>query len=128
MKQHQYRTPLSNARGLGSAKEGVNHWVWQRLTALALIPLTIWFMVSLLGFTQDVARFGLRGWMGNPINALLSVLLFSAMLYHAKLGLQVVIEDYLHCPVKKTVALILVKLTFVLAALASLMAIAKLHF
>ena len=86
-------TPLKSARGLGSAKEGVAHWWAQRLSALALIPLSLWFVASLF-YLFRVGRFELMAWLADPINATLMVLLLGFTFWHAKLGLQVVIEDY----------------------------------
>ena len=86
------RTPLSEVRGLGSAKEGTHHWWHQRLTALALIPLGIWFVISLIVFT-GASHAEVAAWMGHPVNAGLLLLLIATTFYHLKLGLQVVIED-----------------------------------
>ncbi len=86
-------TPLKSARGLGSAKEGVAHWWAQRLSALALIPLSLWFVASLF-YLFRVERFELMAWLADPINATLMVLLLGYTFWHMKLGLQVVIEDY----------------------------------
>lgn len=90
---HNLRSPLGRARGLGSAKDGLHHWWVQRLTALALIPLTVWFVFSVVGLAHsDFETF--RAWLGRPQNATLMVLFFAAALHHAHLGVQVVIEDY----------------------------------
>ena len=87
------RTPLSRARGLGSAKEGVHHWWLQRVTAIALIPLVVWFAISLVmlsGADYAVAR----AWIGSPLVMVLLTLTIVVGLYHGQLGLQVVWEDY----------------------------------
>ncbi len=87
------RTPAGRARGLGSAQHGVDHWWVQRLTALALIPLTVWFCVSLIGLIgADHAAFA--SWLSAPGRAIAMLLLVVAAFLHMKLGLQVVIEDY----------------------------------
>ena len=87
------RTPLSNAKGLGSAKEGAHHWWAQRLTSIALVPLTIWLALSIASFNQytyeEVAL-----WMQSPIVAVSLALLVVTMFYHVQLGVQVIIEDY----------------------------------
>jgi succinate dehydrogenase / fumarate reductase membrane anchor subunit len=102
------RSPLGRVRGLWSAKEGVNHWWAQRLTALALIPLSIWFVISLLGVTgADYAA--VKTWVGSPVVAGLLILLIVATFYHAYLGLQVVIEDYVHSEGWKLFSLLSVK-------------------
>jgi succinate dehydrogenase / fumarate reductase membrane anchor subunit len=87
------RTPLARARGLGSAKDGVGHWWVQRLTAIALIPLVVWFTISLVMMTgSDFAT--VRAWIGSPVVMVLLILTIGVGLHHAQLGLQVVFEDY----------------------------------
>src|SRR5437660_11755026 len=92
--EHQgMRSPLGRAVGLGSAKEGVEHWWRQRLTAVALLPLALWFVAALLGHLGgDHAN--AASWIGSPLPAILMILLVGASAYHAALGTQVVIEDY----------------------------------
>ena len=89
------RSELGRARGLGSAKSGVEHWWAERLTAVALVPLTVWFVVSvlrLIGADQPaVAHF-----IGRPWNAALLILLVVMTFHHMQLGLQVIYEDYIH--------------------------------
>lgn len=89
------RTPLGRVRGLGSAKEGTAHWWAQRLTALALIPLVLWFVVSLIVMT-GAGHGAVAEWLRNPVSAVSMLLLILAGFHHAQLGLQVVIEDYVH--------------------------------
>lgn len=121
------RTPLARVRGLGSAKEGVNHWWAQRVSAVALVPLALWFVCSLVSVVhKDYA--GMVAWMGYPLNTSLLVLFLSAMFYHAKLGLQVVIEDYIHCEVRKLIALLVVKFGLALLAAASIISVLRLAF
>ncbi|MDE0176021.1 MAG: succinate dehydrogenase, hydrophobic membrane anchor protein [Defluviicoccus sp.] len=89
------RTPLGRVRGLGSAKEGTAHWWAQRLTAVALVPLVLWFAVSLIVLTgADHAT--VAAWLRDPVAAVLMLLLILAGFHHAQLGVQVVIEDYVH--------------------------------
>ncbi len=89
----RYRTPLSRARGLGSAKEGLGHWWAQRVTAVALIPLTIWFVASLIRLAgADYEAY--QAWLALPANAGLLLMLIGLGLHHAHLGVQVVVEDY----------------------------------
>ncbi len=102
------RSPLGRVRGLGSAKEGVSHWWGQRLSGLALVPLSIWFVVSLLGLT-GADHAAVKDWAGSPLVATLLVLLVAAAFYHAFLGLQVVIEDYVHNEGWKLAGLLAVK-------------------
>jgi succinate dehydrogenase / fumarate reductase membrane anchor subunit len=109
------RTPLSEARGLGSAREGVHHWWTQRLTALALIPLSLWLVaafISILG--ADYAT--TVEWVRTPIVAVLLLLFIAAAFYHAQLGMQVVLEDYVHLGWAKVATIILSK--FLMIALA----------
>lgn len=99
------QSPLGRARGLGSAKEGAGHWIAQRVTAVFLIPLALWFAVSVIGLAHaDYAT--MKAWMGKPGNASLMLLTMLTVMYHAALGLQVVIEDYVHCECKKLAALV----------------------
>lgn len=89
------RTPLAGARGLGSAKSGVEHWWMQRVTAIALVPLTLWFVASLVNQVgADYAS--VIAWLTSPVPAVLMIVYVSALYYHSQLGLQVVVEDYVH--------------------------------
>ena len=113
----ELRSPLGRARGLGSAKEGgVAHWWAQRLTAIALVPLTLWFAYSAVALTgADLATF--KAWVGTHGNPVLLILLTVAIYHHGQLGLQVVIEDYVHDEGANFASLILVKLgAFFMAA------------
>lgn len=114
-------------RNLGAAKEGVSHWWLQRLTAIALIPLSVWFFSSLLVVAESPDPFRVADWLSSPANALLMVLLIVALFWHAKLGLQVVIEDYVHTPWLKYALLIGNIFFCVLAAVACVLAVLKLH-
>lgn len=115
-------TPLKDVRGLGSAKTGTTHFWHQRLTALALVPLVSWFIVSLVCLTG--ANFDeARAFLEQPLNAILMAALIGAGLFHMKLGLQVVIEDYVSGTVAKFTLLILNTLGSALLALAGLYSI-----
>lgn len=95
MKRDDMRTPLARAIGLGSAKSGVHHWWMQRVSAIALVPLTVWFIAAIIAHTgADYTAF--VAWMRNPITDILMGLLLIALFYHAALGLQVIVEDYVH--------------------------------
>jgi succinate dehydrogenase / fumarate reductase membrane anchor subunit len=87
------RSPIRRVTGLGAAKDGVSHWWAQRVTSVGLVVLTLWFVASLLRFA-DFSHGALTEWMGSPFNAVLLVLLVVTAVYHSKLGVQVVIEDY----------------------------------
>lgn len=118
------RTPLSRARGLGSAKEGLHHWIWQRLTAIALVPLCLWFIVALLGMVgADYAS--VVAWVQSPFVTTLLILFIAMLFHHAQLGMQVVIEDYVHSHWQKLTTLVLLKFLATLAALASIIAVLK---
>ena len=112
----EMRSSLGRARGLGSANEGVGHWWSQRVTAIALVPLSIWFVfaaISLMG--ADFAAF--QEWIGVFGNALMMVLLVLVLFYHAHLGMQVVIEDYVSGEAAKVTVLLVVKFAlFIMAA------------
>jgi succinate dehydrogenase / fumarate reductase membrane anchor subunit len=100
------RSPLSKAIGRGSAGEGVGHWWAQRVTSVALLPLTAWFVISLLG--QSLQSYdAMRGWLGQPWVAVLTILLVLTVAWHSKLGVQVVVEDYVHAKGAKTTLLLL---------------------
>ena len=95
MTDNQARSVFDKSQGLGSAREGVGHWWMQRVTAIALIPLTLWFAGSVLAHAvDDYAAF--KAWLHAPLAAIPMVLLLIALFYHMALGLQVVAEDYLH--------------------------------
>jgi succinate dehydrogenase / fumarate reductase membrane anchor subunit len=101
-----YRTPLGRVRGLGSAKHGVGHFIGQRVSAVALVVLILWGVYSALGLAQtDYA--GAQAWVRSPWHAIPLVFLLAAALYHGQLGMQVVIEDYIHKPLSKNALLIL---------------------
>ncbi|MFC4351769.1 succinate dehydrogenase, hydrophobic membrane anchor protein [Fodinicurvata halophila] len=109
------RSPLSRVRYLGSAKDGTQHWWAQRLSALALIPLSIWFVASVLSLIgASHQNFAL--WAGGPFTASLLILLILATFYHAWLGLQVVVEDYVHSSGLKLALLLLIKAACILLA------------
>jgi succinate dehydrogenase / fumarate reductase membrane anchor subunit len=108
--------------GHGSAGDGVGHWWMQRVTAVALLPLTLWFVWSLLGL-QLQSYDEVRGWLGQPWVAVLTILLVITLAWHSKLGVQVVIEDYVHARGAKTTLLLLSTFVHVSAAVAAVFAI-----
>ena len=128
MKKNDLRTPLAKARGLGSAKDGVGHWWWQRVTAVLLIPLTLWFVYSLLSQVINGDHESTVMWLSAPVPALLMVLMVVSLFYHAKLGVQVIIEDYVNAECLKIFLLLLNSFLMVAMALVCLFAIIKVHF
>jgi succinate dehydrogenase / fumarate reductase membrane anchor subunit len=102
------RTTLGRVRHLGSAKEGTHHWWAQRVTALALIPLVIWFVIQVIRFS-GADHAAAIDWIGTPFNSLMMIALIISVFHHAQLGLQVVIEDYVHSEVSKLAGLLVVK-------------------
>jgi succinate dehydrogenase / fumarate reductase membrane anchor subunit len=118
------RTPLARARGLGSAREGVHHWWAQRLTAVALIPLVVWFAISLV--MMSGADYGaVRAWIGSPVVMVLLILTIAIGLHHGQLGLQVVIEDYVHGDGSKLALIVAVRFIAVLFGLAAIVAVLR---
>ena len=124
-KRHQdLRTPLKRAVGLGSAKDGTGHFIWQRVTAIVLLLLgayLIGLLLSLGGARYELAH----AIVADPVNATILVALLIAMFWHAKLGLQVVIEDYVHTPALAAVAQIANIFVCALAAIASVLAVIR---
>ncbi len=124
MSARSLRTPLARARGLGSAKDGTHHFWLQRLTAIALVPLTIWFALSVASLaTADLPA--VLAWMRSPLSAVLMLSFLLAGFWHMKLGLQVVIEDYVHGEWRKVTCLILNNLISIFLALAATLAVLK---
>ena len=109
-----FRTPLSRVKGLGSAKEGTNHFWLQRLTAIALVPLVLWLAFSIASL-PSMEYVAIREWLSQPFNAVVMILFMTAGFYHSRLGLQVVIEDYIGSHGPRTAAIIAV--TFIAVAL-----------
>lgn len=128
MNHNPLRTPMKNARGLGSSKHGFAHWWAQRLSAIALIPLSVWFVFSILTQLVGSDRFEVALWFENPFHALLMAALMLALTFHARLGVQVVIEDYIHKKCLHLALIIFNHFFFIALALLSVLAIVKLHF
>ena len=101
-----YRTPLSRARGLGSAKHGVTHWIAERVSSIALVPLTLWMVFAVLRLAAGDYQFAVH-WIAQPLNAVLMILLLGISFWHMAGGLRVVIEDYIHVALNKSALLIL---------------------
>ncbi|MGE0255315.1 MAG: succinate dehydrogenase, hydrophobic membrane anchor protein [Alphaproteobacteria bacterium] len=120
------RTPLAHARGLGSARSGTHHWWMQRVTAIALVPLVVWFLVSMVVVAGGDYAAAI-GWIRNPVSAVLLILAVAIGFWHGALGLQVVIEDYVHregCRIALLLAMKGAALVLALAAIVSVLRIA----
>ena len=120
-------TPLKKAKGLGSVKEGADHFWNQRITAIALVPLAIWFVFSLVK-TVGGGYGEAFNWVNNPLNAFLLIMFISIGFYHAYLGVKVVIEDYIHCECVKIGAIIFMQLSTVFATAAAVLSIIRIYF
>ncbi|MGZ8174991.1 MULTISPECIES: succinate dehydrogenase, hydrophobic membrane anchor protein [Methylobacter] len=117
-----YKTPLSRVRGLGSAKSGTVHWWMQRVTAVALIPLSFW-LINFLGLSLTAPYQQTVAWLASPVNTVCIVAWIMAVFYHAALGLQVVIEDYVAAEGCKIISIWVANLAFLFLAIAALLAV-----
>lgn len=118
------RSPLGQVLGTGSAKEGAGHWWAQRVTAVGLVPLTVWFVYSLLAL--PALDYGtVRGWLAAPVSAFLTALAVAVATYHSYLGTTVIVEDYVHAPGPKVLTLLLLRFAYVLCGGAGLFAILR---
>jgi len=115
----EYVTALKKVRGLGSAKSGVHHWIVQRFTAVLNIILSFW-LLCILGCVTQMDYSTVYAFMAQPFNAICSILFLTNSLYHAKLGLQIVIEDYIHCKYAKLASLTLMNIVIYSAIAAGL--------
>ena len=121
------KSDLGQVRGLGSAKEGTAHWWAQRVTAVALVPLSLWFVWSattLVGIDQA----GFKEWVNHAANLMLMILFVGSLFYHMQLGLQVVIEDYVHGEKSKVMSLVLNLFVAVFFGVSSIIALFKVAF
>jgi succinate dehydrogenase / fumarate reductase membrane anchor subunit len=114
-------------RGLGSAKAGAQHWWIQRLTSVALVPLILWLVASLIGLVgADYATF--VGWLRQPLNTILMIVLLAAGFWHLQLGVQVIIEDYVHHEAAKIASIVVVKFATAFLALGGIFSVLKIAF
>lgn len=124
LNQPTLRTPLGRVRGLGSARGGTHHWWMQRVTSVALLPLTIWFVLAMVGLAGATYVETLL-WIARPVNAVLLLALVGLTFHHMAAGLQVILEDYVKPEGRRIVAVWLVKGTCALLALACAFAVLK---
>ena len=118
------KSDLAKVQGLGSAKHGVGHWKLQRVSAIGMIPLILWFIPSLMltiisGYNEAIL------WTQNPFNATGLILLLGTIFFHASLGLQVVIEDYVHSEGLKIISITFIKLLSILLGVLSILCVLK---
>jgi succinate dehydrogenase / fumarate reductase membrane anchor subunit len=118
------RSPLGRARGLGSARAGSRHWWAQRLTALALVPLTLWFIFAIIHLS-GASHQAVIEWLSSPLTLGLMLALIVATFHHLQLGLQVVIEDYVHDERAKLASVLLIKALSVMMALVCIVSVLK---
>ena len=118
------RSPLGRVLGTGSAKDGTGHWWAQRVSAVALIPLTLWFLFSLL-MLPDLDYATVRTWLSLPVSGFLAVLLLWVLSYHSYLGTTVVVEDYVHSAGMKLLWLLLLRFLYVLVCGAGIFAVLR---
>ena len=120
------RSPVGRVLGLGSAGEGVGHWWTQRVTSVALVLLGLWFLFGLVGL-PNLEYDTVVAWIAAPVNAVLLILLIGTAVYHSLLGVQVVVEDYLH-HAKKVVTLLALQFIHILVAALGIFAVLRIAF
>lgn len=123
----KYAAPLKRAKGLGSAHEGTDHWMKQKITAILNIPLVLWLIWSMIGL-KGATHFEFKLWLAQPANAVLMIMLIISVFYHAKLGAQVVTEDYISNEWFKLVKLIAQKIFFFALGLMCIFSVLKIAF
>ena len=121
------RSPMSRVLGLGSAKEGTGHWWTQRVTAVGVLLLGVWFLLS-LQLLPGLAYGDIAAWLARPWNAVLMLLLIATVTVHSDLGLQVIIEDYVHQPFLRTVSLVATRFVHVLLGAAAAFSVLRVAF
>lgn len=115
MQTKSFRSDIGRVRGLGSAKGGTHHWWVMKITSFALIPLTFWFAYSVLHLI-GADQAAVQAWVKQPLQAIILLLFIGFSLHHSANGLQTVMEDYIHCPVTKTILMVGNKLLHVVLA------------
>ena len=121
------RTPLGRVAGLGSAHNGVHHWWLQRLTSIALVPLAMWFTISMLSL-PSMDHVTVLAWIAQPWTAVLLILFLLVATWHSQLGIRVVIEDYVHGSGVRTLVLVAVTFAHVIVGVAGVFAVLKVAF
>ena len=127
MKKASFKTNLAKVKGLGSAKSGAHHWWMERVTSLALIPLSIWFIIIMLQMvTSNAPEF--NDIIKSPVNAVTTMMFITIGLYHGMMGMRVIIEDYVHCECVKISLILLTQATGYLTIIAGIWSIFAFHF
>lgn len=121
------RSPMRDARGLGAAGDGTHHWIVQRISSVALLPLSLWFIYCALGLVK-LSHAGVVSWIASPLNTTLLVLLIASVFHHSQGGLQVVIEDYIPAKGPKVVTLLVTQFINAFLAVAGILAVLKIAF
>lgn len=121
------RSPLGRVLGLGSARGGSSHWYLQRVTAVALVLLGLWFLVSLASL-DDAGLASVQAWLRSPVSSVLAILFVAVAAWHAQLGLQVVVEDYVAHKGTRFAVLLVVKFALVVAALVGILGVLRIAF
>lgn len=124
MQNNKYKSALGTAKGLGGTNEGVHHWINERIAALALLPLALWLVVSIVSLV-GASYNSVIEWFANPVNAVLMILFVGVSSYHAAYGLQVILEDYVRSHFARMTAIVLVKAVFLVLAVATIFSILK---
>lgn len=121
------RSPLRRVTHLGSAKEGVHHWWAQRVSSVALTLLGLWFLIALI-VNADFSYDGITQWIASPVNSVLLILFILTTVYHSKLGVQVVVEDYVSKSGAKIVVMLLINFAHAIAAALGVFAVLRIAF
>lgn len=127
MNKNRLQSNLSKAKGLGSTREGTDHFIDQRITALALIPLVFWFCFS-LAFLPQMDYQGLIAWLRSPLNSVLLIIISLVVFYHLQLGLQIIIEDYVSTYLRRLISIILMKFLCIFLAITSVFTLLRISF
>jgi succinate dehydrogenase / fumarate reductase membrane anchor subunit len=125
--QTALRSPLGRVRGMGSAKSGTHHWWAQRVTSIALLPLTLWFVFSMISLA-GASYLETLLWIAQPVNAVLMLVLIGLTFHHMAAGLQVVVEDYVRDEFKRIALVLIIKAAALLMALASGFSVLRIAF
>lgn len=122
-----FTTPLKNARGLGAVKSGVSHWLTQRVAALALIPLTLWSVFAIAALNRADYTTVLR-WFADPLHTILLILFVIAALYHAILGMRVILQDYIKSHALFLIGRLICKFLLILIGVLSVVSLLRIFF